>query len=194
MTLTGMLLFGRTPNRFLPHAGISAMAFSGIEKDYAARERARLRGPMTPLFNMDEETGKSTFVENGLVEQAVDFIKRNTPVTATLEDGARRVDVFAYPEGVLRETIVNALILATISCPERILSWLFFEDRLEVISPGQLPNGITPDHMRTGCRAARNQLLRDALWDYRYLEDSGMGVPRKIIRGMRESIMERSLS
>jgi ATP-dependent DNA helicase RecG len=39
--------------------------------------------------------------------------------------------------------------------------------------------------MRTGCRAARNQLLKDVMRDYGYLEYMGMGIPRKIIQGMR---------
>jgi hypothetical protein len=38
----------------------------------------------------------------------------------------------------------------------------------------------------TGCRAARNQLIKDVMRDYRYLEHSGMGVPRKIVKCMRE--------
>ena len=37
----------------------------------------------------------------------------------------------------------------------------------------------------TGCRAARNQLIKDVMRDYGYLEHMGMGVPRKMIRGMR---------
>lgn len=40
--------------------------------------------------------------------------------------------------------------------------------------------------MLTGCRAARNQLLKDVMRDYSYLEHMGMGVPRKIVKGMRE--------
>ena len=61
-----------------------------------------------------------------------------------------------------------------------------YADRLEVISPGPLPNGITVEGMRLGVGFARNPLLRDVLSWYRYVEDRGLGVPRKIIRGMRE--------
>jgi len=39
--------------------------------------------------------------------------------------------------------------------------------------------------MRTGCRAARNQLIKDVMRDYGYLEHMGMGVPRKMVRGMK---------
>jgi ATP-dependent DNA helicase RecG len=42
ITVVGILLFGRTPNRFLPQAGIDATAFPGVSKEYAARERSVL--------------------------------------------------------------------------------------------------------------------------------------------------------
>ena len=53
-TIAGLLLFGTNPNRFLPQAGIDAAAYPGREKDYATRERARLRGPITPLFGRQD--------------------------------------------------------------------------------------------------------------------------------------------
>lgn len=180
VSVGGLLLFGSSPNRFLPHAGIDAAAFPGLEKDYAARERGALRGPMTPLLAAD-----GALVENGLVEQALDFVRRNTPLTAVLEDDARRVDRPAYPPEVLREGIVNALIHRDYLLTSTDIELAIYSDRLEIISPGRLPNGITPARMRTGCRAARNQLLKDVMRDYGYLEHMGMGVPRKIVQGMR---------
>ena len=59
---------------------------------------------MTALF------GKEGFVENGLVEQAVEFTRRNTQVSAALVDGARREQRWSYPEVAIREAIVNALV------------------------------------------------------------------------------------
>jgi len=178
VTVGGMLLFGTTPNRFLAHAGIDAAAFPGTEKDYEARERAALRGPMTPLLDIN-----SAVVENGLVEQALEFVRRNTPVAAVLENG-RRIEKPTYPPEVLREAVVNALIHRDYLLTSTDIELAVYSDRLEIISPGRLPNGITPERMRTGCRAARNQLLKDVMRDYRYLEHMGMGVPRKIIIGM----------
>lgn len=181
VTLSGMLLFGKMPNRFLGQAGIDAAAFPGIEKDYAARERIALRGPMTPLLDQNGE-----LVEAGLVEQALDFVKRNTGVTAALEDGARRVEKPAYPPEVIREAVVNALIHRDYLLSNTDIELAIYQDRLEVVSPGKLPNGITPERMRAGTRAARNQLLKDIMRDYGYLEHMGMGIPRKIVRGMKE--------
>lgn len=178
--VSGMLLFGKTPNRFLSHAGIDAAAFPGTEKDYAARERMALRGPMTPLLDAN-----GSVVENGLVEQALDFVRRNTPVTAVLENG-RRIEKPAYPPEVLREAIVNALVHRDYLLSSTDIELAIYSNRTEIISPGRLPNGITPDRMRAGCRAARNQLLRDFMGDYDYLEHMGMGIPRKIILGMQK--------
>jgi ATP-dependent DNA helicase RecG len=179
-TVAGLLLFGTNPNKYLPHAGIDAVAYPGLEKGYAARERIALRGPITPLF------GPSGLISNGLVEQAVEFVHRNISVTAHLEAGARREERWAYPDEAVRETIVNAIAHRDYLLSSTDIELSIYEDRLEVISPGRLPNGITPDRMKTGCRAARNQLIKDVMRDYGYLEHMGMGVPRKIVKGMLE--------
>ncbi|MCG8480708.1 MAG: putative DNA binding domain-containing protein [Spirochaetales bacterium] len=181
VTLSGMLLFGKTPNKYLPQAGIDAAAFPGTEKEYTVQERATLRGPMAPLMNANGEV-----LETGLIEQALEFVRRNTPTTSVLEGGARRVERPTYPVEVIRETVVNALIHRDYLLADTDIELLIYEDRLEIASPGNLPNGITPERMRAGTRAARNQLLKDIMRDYGYLEHMGMGVPRKIIRGMKE--------
>ena len=182
ITVSGILLFGRTPNRFLPQAGIDAVAFPGVNKGYAARERSALRGPMTPLLN---DAGE--IVEAGLVEQALAFVNRNVAITGQLEaGGARREEIPAYPREAVREAIVNALVHRDYLLSSTDIELSIYEDRMEVVSPGRLPNGITPVRMLTGCRAARNQLIKDVMRDYRYLEHSGMGVPRKIVKSMKE--------
>lgn len=180
VTVGGMLLFGKTPNRFLPYAGIDAVAYPGTEQDYGAQERTALRGPMTPLLSEGSE-----IVENGLVEQALDFVQRNTRVIVEAE-GGRRVERPVYPPDALREGIVNALIHRDYLLTSTDIELAVYSDRLEIISPGRLPNGITPERMRAGTRAARNQILKDVMRDYRYLEHMGMGIPRKIVKGMRE--------
>ena len=180
-TVAGLLLFGSNPNRYLPQAGIDAVAYSGREKDYDAQERGSLRGTMVPLFGAD-----GAVLDAGLVERTVEFVRRNTKVTAYLEDGARRRERREYPDEVVREAIVNALVHRDYLLSGTDIELSIYDDRLEIVSPGRLPNGITPERMRTGARSARNQLLKDVMRDYGYLEHMGMGIPRKIIRGMRE--------
>lgn len=185
VTLAGLLLFGRSTARLLPQSGIDAVAYPGTEKDYNAKDRAALRGPLAPLLQADERSGVQV-VENGLVEQALEFIRRNTSVATELVDGARREERRAYPEEALREALVNALVHRDYLLSSTNIELSLYEDRLEIVSPGRLPNGITPERMRVGCRAARNQLLKDVMRDYGYLEHMGMGVPRKIVKSMHE--------
>lgn len=180
VTVGGMLLFGKLPNRFLPQAGIDAVAYTGTEQDYGAQERKTLRGPMTPLLNRAGEV-----VDNGLVEQAMNFIQRNTRTTGGL-DGGRRMELPTYPATALRESIVNALIHRDYLLTGTDIQLEIYSDRLEIVSPGRLPNGITPAHMLAGTRATRNQLIKDVMRDYKYLEHMGMGIPRKIVKGMRD--------
>lgn len=182
VTVAGILLFGINPNRFLPQAGIDASAFPETNKDYAAYERSSLRGPITPLL---DDSGE--IVEAGLVEQALAFVQRNTVVSGKLEEnGGRRQEKPSYPHEAVRETIVNAIIHRDYLLSSTDIEVSIFKDRLEVISPGRLPNGITPERMRSGCRASRNQLIKDVMRDYRYLEHSGMGIPRKVVKCMKE--------
>ena len=187
ITVAAVLLFGTTPNRLLPQAGIDAVAYPGRDKDYAAAERTALRGPMTPLYSTGErDDDTAELVENGLVEQAIEFVRRNTKVSASLEGGTRRQERWDYPEEAVREAVVNALVHRDYLLSSTDIELSIYADRLEIISPGRLPNGITPDRMLTGCRAARNQLLKDIMRDYGYLEHMGMGIPRKIVRPLQE--------
>ena len=179
-TVAGLTLFGANPSRYLPQAKIDAAAYFGTEKDYDARERRTLRGPIVPLIAED-----GAVLARGLVEQAVEFVRRNIETTR-LEDGIRRTERWDYPSEVVREVIVNAIVHRDYLLSGTDIELSLYSDRLEVVSPGRLAIGITPERMRAGCRSARNELLKDVMRDYGYLEHMGMGVPRKIVRGMQQ--------
>ncbi|OGG52291.1 MAG: ATP-dependent DNA helicase RecG [Candidatus Handelsmanbacteria bacterium RIFCSPLOWO2_12_FULL_64_10] len=181
-TAGAILLFGRKPNRLLPQAGITATAYPGTEKEYAARERPTLRGPIVPLKSTTGEV-----LETGLVEQAMDFVRRNTAVEARIDEGGRRQDRWKdYPLEAIREAVVNAVAHRDYTIAVTDIELSLYSDRLEVISPGRLPNTVTVEKMKYGYRATRNELIKEILRDYRHIEATGLGVPRKIIRGMRE--------
>ena len=178
-TVDGMLLFGKDPKRFLPQSGIRAICYPGAEPDYATRADEDLTGPMAPLC--DPEDGE--LVKRGLVDKAWDFVRRNTTPSAYLE-GARRIDRWEFPEEAVREAVVNALVHRDYSIVGTDVMLVIFSDRLEVVSPGRLPNTVTPEGMRLGMRYARNQTLVNVMRDYGYVDARGMGIRNKIIPGM----------
>ena len=178
-TINGVLLFGRQPNRYVPQAGVRAICYPGIEAGYATHADENLRGPLVPLRAAD-----GSLVEAGLVEQAVDFVRRNTRPTSRLE-GARRVDQWEYPLEVIREAVVNALVHRDYTIAGTDITLTIYGDRLEVRSPGWLPNTVTIEGMRAGVRYARNQTLVNVMRDYEYVDARGMGVRDKIVPGMQ---------
>ena len=179
-TVGGILLFGKNPNRYLPQAGISAVAYPGAEKDYEAVERKTIRVPIVARL-----AGEEDIVDTGLVERAIEFVRRNTRSKSYLVQG-RRIDKPDYPEEVIRETIVNAVVHRDYTISGTDIELSIYRNRLEVISPGRLPNTVTIERMKAGCRVSRNELIKEVLRDYHYVEATGLGVPRKIIAGMLE--------
>lgn len=176
-TVAGLLLFGRNPNRFLPQAGIDTVIYPGTERDYSAKDRLFIRGPMVRLGSA------AGITENGLWEATLQFLQPHVS-HEHLDEQARRVRTWDYPIEVLREAVVNALVHRDYLLSGTTIQLSVYSDRLELVSPGRLPNGINPDRMRVGCRASRNQLIQHTMGDYGYLEHQGMGIPRKIISGM----------
>ena len=178
-TVGGLLLFGRATKRFLPQSGITATAYPGDQKDYATIDEEAIRGPLLPVVSK-----KGDLVETGVIDRAVEFASRNMGTEAWLEGGRRRRRR-AFPVDAVREAIVNAVAHRDYTITVTDIELSLYSDRLEVISPGNLPNTVTVPKMRQGYRAARNELLKEILRDYGYVEHRGMGVRRKIIDGMR---------
>ncbi|WP_326929919.1 ATP-binding protein [Citrobacter freundii] len=56
-----------------------------------------------------------------------------------------------------------------------------YSNRLEVISPGALPNSMTVEKMKAGQRSPRNTIVMEVLRDYGYVDYRGMGVRTKIV-------------
>lgn len=193
----GLLLFGRSPKKYLPQSGITAVAYSGTAKDYDAKERGVIRGPAVALLPAPEvdhgraypkmtrefsEMGEA--VEGGVIEQAIDFVRRNTTIQAWIDKGGRRQERWDYPLEAVREAVVNAIAHRDYTITVTDIELSIYSDRLEVISPGRLPNTVTVDKIRAGYRASRNELIKEVLRDYHYIEATGLGVPRKIVQGM----------
>jgi ATP-dependent DNA helicase RecG len=194
----GLLLFGTRPKKFLPQAGISAVAYAGDVKDYEARSRQTLHGPLVSLFLGMQRDGAArypalpqTFSDNvgasetGIIEQALDFVRRNIEIEASIDDRGQRLERWDYPLEAVREAIVNAVAHRDYTITVTDIELSIYADRLEIVSPGRLPNTVTVAKMRAGYRASRNELVKEVLRDYRYIEATGLGVPRKIVEGMR---------
>lgn len=182
-TVAGLLIFGEEPNRWLQQAGITAVAYPELEKEYNTIDEEVIRGPLVSTFSRTAH-GPMRAVDKGVIDRAADFVFRNMGSVAWLQ-GARRHRKKALPMEAVREAIVNAVVHRDYTLSDTDIEISLYRDRLEVISPGRLPNGVTVEKMKCGLRAARNGHLKDVLRDYGYVEHYGLGVPQRIVEAMR---------
>ncbi|MBW2239713.1 MAG: putative DNA binding domain-containing protein [Deltaproteobacteria bacterium] len=155
-TLAGLILFGKKDR---VKKLIPQSGITAVEYDTSDADVAgRFRREINgPLLSLRSDTGE--IIEEGIIDQAVDFILRVKSKAVAHRDytiGGTNIGLWLYP------------------------------DRLEIDSPGNLPNTITIERMKSGARYHRNQMIVDYLRDMEYIEGSGRGVSRKIIRGMIE--------
>lgn len=184
-TIAGLVLFGHRPRSLLRQAGIRWMAFKGEDKAYEALDDRVLDGSLVALRKELSGSGRA-IVDKGLIETLVDSMRPFvSEESGTVGDSMRRERRWHYPVEVLREAVVNALAHRDWTRHEEI-EVVCYLDRLEVMSPGALPNTMTVRKMLAGQRSPRNPLIVDVLRDYGYADARGMGVRTKIIPLLRE--------
>lgn len=92
--------------------------------------------------------------------------------------GADRKKIEKIPEAAFREAIANALIHRVWDVDSQIRV-LMFDDRIEIISPGGLPSGITVDEYLDGkISVLRNRNLANVFYRLGFVEIFGTGVTR----------------
>jgi len=178
-TIAGIVLFGYRPRRSLRQAGVRWMAFDGDEMEYAAADDAVLDEALIGLWRTRD--GDRQMDNGGLMEELIERMRPFVSEDAReIADGVRRDRRWFYPIEALREALVNAFAHRDWTRVEDV-EVVRYANRLEIKSPGALPNSMTVEKMLAGQRSARNPLIVEVLRDYGYVDARGMGVRTKII-------------
>jgi len=169
-SVAGVLLCCEHPERFLPSAFIEAVRYRGIRQDSNYQTDAqKICGPL------DQQ-----------IKQVMAFLKRNQTIMATKEP--HRVEKPQFSERAVFEAVVNAVAHRDYSISGSKIRFFMFDDRLEIYSPGALPNTVTIDSIALR-QATRNELITSLLAETPvaetvgdvgrgfYMEKRGDGVP-----------------
>jgi predicted HTH transcriptional regulator len=169
-SVAGILFCCEHPERFLPNAFIEAVRYRGTMQDSNYQTDAqRIRGPL------DQQ-----------IKQAMAFLKKNQTVKATKEP--HRVEMPQFSEKAVFEAVVNAVAHRDYSVSGSKIRFFMFDDRLEIYSPGALPNTVTVESISLR-QATRNELITSLLAESPvaetigdvgrsfYMEKRGDGVP-----------------
>lgn len=162
--VSGALLFAQNSSFKLPVFIVKVIAFQGNaihEREYI--DNADITGRIADVF-----------------QQSLSFVLRNIRHVQG-DQGINSIGEPEIPKIVLEELIANALIHRDyfISAPIRII---VFSDRIEIISPGHLPNNLTVENIVMGNSNIRNPIL--ASYATKILPYRGIG--SGIIRALRE--------
>jgi ATP-dependent DNA helicase RecG len=184
-TIAGLVLFGIYPRRYLRQAGIRIEVYDSSDKKYKALLDLVLDGPMLGRWEVGKR-GISSIIDDGLVEKVSSIIYPFiTEESNTIDNGFRRGIKRLYPWESIRELILNALAHRDWTRNTDI-EICRYNDRIEIISPGALPNSMTVEKMIGGRRSPRNNIIMEVLRDYQYVDARDMGIRTKVIPIMHE--------
>ena len=167
-TLYGLLAFGKHP-QLAPQTGnfwIECVAYGGSDQAAEVIVVSEAKG------RLDEQLGRALGWARGLgrFEEHGDLQRKDTPL---------------LPLTAIREALVNAVVHRDYAITRsRVLFEVFF-DRVQVTSPGALPNHMTVAAVRTGGRTrSRNEQMANYMLDRGYMERRGRGwlVMRRAMR------------
>ncbi len=162
LNLAGLLLFGDKPQFFKPAFIVKAVTFPGTEIGSKYVDSEDFEGPLPVVFQ-----GALRFIMRNLRK-----VQKNKSVNSVGDP--------EVPQSVFEELLVNALVHRDyfISAPVRLF---IFDDRVEIINPGNLPDHLTIEKIRAGNSIQRNYILASfvakGLLPYRGL---GTGVRRAL--------------
>lgn len=154
----GVLFFARNARHFFPQAYITCLLARGTDKVHI-------------LDRKDFDGG--TVAD---IEEALRFIERNTRTAYRIER-LKRENITEYPMRALREAITNAVMHRDWFIEGANVFVEIYTDRVEVVSPGGLPRGMTLADLGTKS-VRRNALIADLLHRIDFIEKAGTGIRR----------------
>lgn len=122
--------------------------------------------------------------------EALAFIKRNLRRVQG-DQGFNSPGILEVPEIALQELLVNALVHRDYltSASIRIL---VFTDRIDIISPGHLPDSLSVDDIRHGKSNRRNPTLSEHAFRLLPYRGLGSGIPRALDEGPQVELIDEA--
>lgn len=173
LTLTGILCFGHNPQEIFPHAVIDLGHYGGRES------------VSSDVVHLEKEIGGSIFQQLTRLES---YLWQNTHHGMTLSPTSlQRIELHEYPRAVIRELGVNMVAHRDYAIYASVARVQLFRNRIEWISPGGLPAGLTIANILTEQRPRNPHIMR-VLYDAGYVEAFGQGLDTVVAELRKEQM------
>lgn len=164
-TLAGLMLFGKRPEEKKPSFIVKAISFYGNDQSGENyRDSRDISGNIPQLF-----TSTISFLKNQLR-------------MLQMNQGFNSTGLLEIPQVAIEEAVVNALMHRNYFIMSNIRIFVF-DNRVEIISPGSLPNTLSVDSIKQGIHIERNPIMVSLIRDITGIPYRGAGTG--ILRIMR---------
>ncbi|MDT2920018.1 ATP-binding protein [Lactococcus lactis] len=164
VTKAGILLFGKYPSRFLPQARVRFIRYEGSEMRVGTD------------FNVTKDITFEDALPR-LIIQVKAFVSTQLRDFQYLDEHGNFKVMPEYPEFAWFEGVVNAVTHRDYSIFGDYIRILMYDDRLEIHSPGKLPNIVTLENIKQE-RFSRNPRIARILTEFGWVREMNEGVKR----------------
>ena len=162
LDIAGAVLFGKDISYKLPHLIVKAVAFNGKEvSDSEYKDKRELKGKLGDIFQQS-------------VSFAIDYCEHQQG-----KQDFNSNSIPTIPRQVIEELVANALVHRDYFVPATIKLFVF-SDRIEIISPGHLPNNLTIENIKSGNSVCRNPIIASFASTLLPYSGIGTGIRRAI--------------
>ena len=143
-TVSGILMASEFPEQYISNAYIQAVRYDGESRNAPQLDAQDITGPL-----------------DAQIKDACKFVKSNMKVRAIKDPG--RIETPQYSLNAVFEAVVNAVVHRDYSIYDGSkIRRHMFSDRLELYSPGSIPNTMTVESLSQR-QSSRNELLSSLL-------------------------------
>lgn len=156
-TVTGILTAAKDPRHFLPGAYIQFVRFSGVEATTFVKDQKEISGRLVEILSQIDEVLKAQISVSSNLGDTIEVPHPDYPITA-LQQMVRNAVMHRNYEGT------NAPIRVT-----------WFDDRVEIESPGGPYGTVTSDNFGKGATDYRNPHIAEVMKNLGYAQRFGVG-------------------
>lgn len=164
ITVAGIVLFGKIPTQFLPSARVRFLRYEGTSimpgASFNVVKDVTIEKPLHKLLTEEKQLLANQMREFQQLTKSGVFKK-----------------IPEYPEFAWLEGLVNAVTHRDYSVQGEYVRISMFDDRIEFLSPGKLPNIVTIQNIQN-TRFSRNPLIARVLSDFGWVRELNEGVKR----------------
>ena len=179
LTNAAVLLFAKNIQQFYPNCRVRFVRYDGTSADVGTRLN------VTKDVNIEQPLLK-------IIDKAQDFISTQLREFTALDGKTGKFKtVPEYPEFAWKEGIVNAVTHREYAMSGNYIKVSMYDDRLEIESPGHLPNIVTLENIKD-TRFARNPRISRVLTEFGWVRELNEGVKR-IYSDMAEFFLDEPI-